>query len=246
VNDDYPEDDYPEDDYPEDDYPEDDYPEDDYPEDDYPEMEAPAKDWTTPLHLATNTREDGNENAEVLALLLAKGADPNKQDSCGITPLFTAAERGSLKSVALLLDHGADPNARHDYDWSTPLHWAAEGAYGIGRDCGNNNAEIVALLLDLGADFEAMNKRRETPLDVAVRKKNPETALILRSHIEARSLATTLDTVRPPETLPEPPARPRLFAGPNEPPVKRESILPPRGELGAPDPQPIKPRRMRL
>jgi uncharacterized protein len=50
------------------------------------------------------------ENAEEqVAALLAQGANPNICNRDGITPLFTAVEKGNLPLVQMLLDAGANP-----------------------------------------------------------------------------------------------------------------------------------------
>jgi ankyrin repeat protein len=87
--------------------------------------------------------------------LLKQGADPNKRDAYGRTPLhyaFWTPEGGwrcRVEVAELLLKHGADPNIR-DGEGKTPLHYAA-------RHCGYY---AVALLLRHGAeaDLEAFDE----------------------------------------------------------------------------------------
>jgi ankyrin repeat protein len=50
-------------------------------------------------------------HTEVVAWLLAQGADPNYRYAAGYSPLLTAAANGHLAIVELLLAHGADPRA---------------------------------------------------------------------------------------------------------------------------------------
>ena len=57
-----------------------------------------------PLHAAVAGR-----NAEAVALLLGRGADPNARQQVGYTPLMGAAGAGRADLVDLLLRHGADP-----------------------------------------------------------------------------------------------------------------------------------------
>ncbi len=53
---------------------------------------------------------------DIVALLLAAGADPNAQEADGYLtfPLVAAAKHNDLAMVQMLLEHGADPNAQTD------------------------------------------------------------------------------------------------------------------------------------
>ena len=176
-------------------------------------------------------------DAKGVRTALAAGASANASEN-GSTPLSYAAARGQRETVSFLLDGGASVSAVDNGFGRTPLHWAAY--YG--------HTETASLLLERGADLDAQDKDGFTPLHVAVNENRYDMAAMLRTHISARDLTTTLDSARPPETVPEPPARPRLFAGPNDPPVRKDPMGRPRREkLDEPDPQqPIKPGRMRL
>lgn len=73
--------------------------------------------------------------ADLVPMLVEKGADPKKVDADGVTPLHEAAQAGHVDVVKALLDSGADANAR-DALGRTPLDYAEEW----GRD------ETIALL----------------------------------------------------------------------------------------------------
>ena len=154
------------------------------------DVDAVSKEGLRPLHLAAHF---GNEPA--LAALLAAGADPlargsqghiplhhaalHHDDGClrtllaatasrcvdsfdrkGRTPLFLACARARVGAARALLAAGAMPNAMDDAG-ETPLHLCAAGRK-------PQHLEIADLLLNAGADVDASNGARKTPLCVAV------------------------------------------------------------------------------
>jgi cytohesin len=60
----------------------------------------------TPLHAAS-----AEGHAEVVAALLAAGAEVNAKEAMGSTPLHAAAFEGQLEAVKLLVEGGADLRA---------------------------------------------------------------------------------------------------------------------------------------
>jgi ankyrin repeat protein len=106
-------------------------------------------------------------DAEVMRLLLAKGADPKLANQDGLTALLVAAGVGwadkvrgtdeqALEAVKLCVEQGLDVNAATDRG-ETALHGAAlRGA----------NA-VIAYLVEKGAKLDAKNKQGFTPLDTA-------------------------------------------------------------------------------
>lgn len=104
----------------------------------------------------------GNQIADVQALL-AIGADPNVRDfQSGLTPLMIAARKGYEKMARILLDVGADLHMLDSCSGTTVLHQACQGG----------SPEITQLLIDAGAfiDVIAMTRTRETPLHLALRQ----------------------------------------------------------------------------
>lgn len=63
-----------------------------------------------------------------LTSCLANGANVNRKDQNGWTPLHWAAFKGRIKSVKVLLEHGAEIDAVDDAGY-TPLHCAAEAGH---------------------------------------------------------------------------------------------------------------------
>ena len=91
---------------------------------------------------------------EVLAFLLAAGADPNPRDTDGdMVPLHWATDRRIAK---LLLTAGANPDVADIYG-ETPLHTAAS----------RKHAGVVAALLAGGANPNLKNDDGQTPLHIA-------------------------------------------------------------------------------
>jgi len=75
---------------------------------------------------------------EVLTALLAAGADLNRGDNDGVTPLMKAAERGDAALVRVLLAAGADVTLRDSNGW-TAREWAQLRP-------GETGAEVMQLL----------------------------------------------------------------------------------------------------
>jgi len=110
------------------------------------------KGWTA-LMLASRVKF----GEELIAPLLAAGADPNAYKEDGMTSLMLAAGQNRSATITALLDAGADPTMEDAQKW-TALHIAAS------RDF----AEPVTLLLEAGASQTAKNEEQETPLGHAV------------------------------------------------------------------------------
>jgi ankyrin repeat protein len=95
--------------------------------------------------------------ADMVALLLDKGADPNQRTPSGGALLHDAALKGHRDIVQLLIGKGARVNERNA-SGATPLHDAALGGH----------LAVVELLLKKGADFQALDSETgATPLFVA-------------------------------------------------------------------------------
>lgn len=108
---------------------------------------------TTPLICAIEQKK-----TEIVKILLDRGADLEKREEFGSTPLMAASSR-SIEIVQVLLDRGADINGRGIgfRDGWTPLMEAAA----VG------NVDTMKLLLDRGADIEAQTAEGSTALTIA-------------------------------------------------------------------------------
>lgn len=105
----------------------------------------------TPLSYAAS-----NAGADLVQMLLEKGADANRGDP---SPVLCAMRRkeGGAQVLKSLLAHGADPN-RPDASGDRPLHAVAVGD-------ATDAVEMARLLLDAGADANANGWNEETPLE---------------------------------------------------------------------------------
>src|SRR5262249_15915094 len=116
-------------------------------------------------------------NADIVALLVGRGADATIRSKRGETALADAASRGDLQGVRLLVAKGADVNAV-DYRGYTPLLQAVQ----YDRDA----IEIVTLLLARGADLNAVAEGN-TAVSIAARRGETELTRLLRDAVAARA-----------------------------------------------------------
>ncbi|KAB8243572.1 ankyrin repeat-containing domain protein [Aspergillus flavus] len=120
------------------------------------------------------------ETHEAIArLLVDNGADVNLSGSNGRTPLSFAAERRNDNIIKMLLEKGAAVEAK-DNTGRTPLSWAAgrrkPDAYDFydtsimdapGISDGENDMNIIKMLLQAGANVESKDINGRTPLSWA-------------------------------------------------------------------------------
>jgi cytohesin len=163
------------------------------------DVNAKNKVGWTPLHSSFN---EGHR--EVIEPLIAAGADVNAKGGLeGSTPLHEAAWQGHKETIELLIAKGAAVNEMDEYD-STPLDEAikfkntetaallrkhggktgeelkAEESIHIAAERGN--IEAVKQHLAAGTDVNALDDDGGTPLALAIRSGNTETADLLRKH----------------------------------------------------------------
>jgi hypothetical protein len=119
-----------------------------------------------PIHLAVS-----QNNKEMVALLLARGANPNdKYRFFKATPLMIASEKGFTAIAELLIDSGAGIEARGELMWDlTPLMLAAQ----------NCHADLVQLLMSRGANVWTINEKGTTARSLAAECENKEILKIL-------------------------------------------------------------------
>jgi uncharacterized protein len=120
----------------------------------------------TPIALAAEVN-----NLDAIKLLVDAGGDPNIPTAHGTTPLMLASgaatdvqrarsieERGlAIHTARYLVEHGANVNAAGQFGW-TALHSATY--QGI--------TDLMEFLIDKGANIEAMDSFRQTPLSISL------------------------------------------------------------------------------
>jgi ankyrin repeat protein len=133
-------------------------------------------DGTSALHWAVH-----HGDAELVARLLAAGADPNARNDYGATPMSEAAIREDVSLLRRLLAAGANvesPNA----DGQTTLMIVAR----------TSNVEAAQLLIEHGANVNARETwRAQTALMWAAAEQQPAMVRLLLKHgatVDARSL----------------------------------------------------------
>jgi ankyrin repeat protein len=111
---------------------------------------------TTFLNLAVDQAD-----CEIIATLIAHGADINTCSSDGYSPLTRATDSNSIDIIDVLIKHGADINA-YDANGNTALYIATR----------NSKPKLISLLINLNANINRASKDGFTPLNLAVYKNN--------------------------------------------------------------------------
>ncbi|MHC4414972.1 MAG: ankyrin repeat domain-containing protein [Planctomycetota bacterium] len=136
-------------------------------------LESNSSEWgNTPLHLAAVAG-----HADMAQLLLDRGAEVNRGNERGATPLHRAIDHPEV--VEILVAGGADVNAR-DERGRTPLHWLARYP----------TLSSARFLIARGADVDAEDHGRETPLHAAAMGGHldlMETLLAAGASVDARA-----------------------------------------------------------
>ena len=125
---------------------------------------SPDAKCLTPLHYAA-----GVYSCDVMTLLLKHKAAVDSVTKDGRTPLMEAARLGNTDAVKQLLEAGAKL-AVSDSKGRTPIMFAAEAR--------SNSLEIVKLMLEKGADENAVDRNAFCAAAHAVDGTNTETAFV--------------------------------------------------------------------
>jgi ankyrin repeat protein len=164
-------------------------------------VNARNADGDTPLHYASKGANSRGFNialslSNVTRLLLDHGADVTARNNDHSTPLHGAARCGMVEVAHVLLEHVANPGAEDDdrktafqavleyvnarnAEGKTPLHFAS----GTQKEVPDITLSSVArLLLEHGADVNALSNDRSTPLHLAAQPGRIEVVRVLLEH----------------------------------------------------------------
>ncbi len=110
------------------------------------------------------------QDSVAAAEMIKKGTDVNAADASGTTALMTACRWADLWSVSFLLRHGATADKPRSPKGRTPLMVAC--AYYSGK-------AICSMLIDYGADVNALSNEGITPLMLAAQNAKVDVIEVL-------------------------------------------------------------------
>jgi hypothetical protein len=121
-----------------------------------------------------------NQRFEAVKTFLARGADPNTAGRDEVSPLYLqvkvisyggVSKSDAEQSIRSMLARGANPNVTITHDGAL-IHYA------LTTDLNN----VVKLLIEAGADVNAIGPRGKSPLTIAIERSNREMQGLIRKH----------------------------------------------------------------
>ena len=139
--------------------------------------------------IQSHYKYDAQANLEIAQLLIEKGADLNRMDFVGFTPLMRSIEADNLDVTELLIQSGTDVNVISP-TYGSALHLSVdfsnfraikllisnnanvnlqdtEGSTPLHNAIITNDLNAILYLVDKGADANIKDKQGITPLDLA-------------------------------------------------------------------------------
>jgi ankyrin repeat protein len=129
----------------------------------------------TPLHTAVNCRDDimGKQ-------IIDAGGMNDEQDLADMTPLWVAVSWRNEAAVRLLLKHGAKPNVIKKTGCSLFNYAFGKIEYAFSNK--DQSINIIALLLEAGADVNEVDPRGGSPLHWAVLSEQKDMVSLFLKH----------------------------------------------------------------
>ncbi|KAJ3669042.1 hypothetical protein LUZ60_010992 [Juncus effusus] len=121
----------------------------------------------SPIHLSTST---GDYNSLLKSIETANTNELQSRDREGRIVLHPEVERGRVNCARRLFERGGRENDTESFNGRSGLYLAAA----------NGDAEMVAMLLEMGADRTVGNERGRLPIDVARDKGHQDVVDILK------------------------------------------------------------------
>ena len=119
----------------------------------------------------------GRKQIEAVKLLIKSGADVNQPNAFGITPFMGVCAGDNIELVKLFAEHGGDPNLQfEDRTSSAGKPPGGGGVTALMMAAEYGTADIVKLLMDIGADKNLKDAEGLTALDCA--KKSGDAAIM--------------------------------------------------------------------
>jgi len=112
-------------------------------------------------------------NAEIIRMLLKKGADPSLADPSGSFPIHLTAMGGYTEACRILVEDGKSLVAARNEDRWTPLHLAVQGGH----------LETATYLCGAHAPVNASNADGVTPLLLSAFLNNNDMARLLIDNV---------------------------------------------------------------
>ena len=145
----------------------------------------PAIDDTNSTGMTTLAWAAKHGDEDAVKALLAGGADPNRKDTAGLTPLHISVYAKTPECLRLLLNAKADIDIKDNYGntaLATTVHTEDE-------------TDFSELLLAHGADIESTKLTDSTPLHLAARANHSkQVSLLLRKGANINALDSDGDT----------------------------------------------------
>jgi len=108
-------------------------------------------------------------NLDIVKLLVKAGANIEKSNDSGETPLYNAAIHGNIEIVKFLIESGANINTVDGISNYTPLHVAIFcPGYDLDINAYKNYFNIATLLIKSGANLNVESSQHRTPLHILV------------------------------------------------------------------------------